>query len=218
MQALPKQCEPAARTGSLQREKRLPGTRMSLSQTTIRRPGLLGLGLSQALHLRCLRFSRGKCLPSCPAPLQTLCHLAKAASSADAVALLDCIRFQLMTAHELAAAALYLQHNSKWVDKRLSTVLAWRLLNARTAADLRAWPAPAGIPGERSSTTGGSGVAAAAAATAAARFQGLGLHGDGGSGRGGGDNSEEHPRLMRQRCLVWGLSMAALSAWDGATM
>lgn len=133
------------------------------------------------------------------------------------MALLDCIRFPLMTAHELAAAALYLQHNSKWVDKRLSTALAWRLLNARTAADLRAWPAPAGIPGERSSVSGGSGVAAAAAATAAARFQGLGLHG-GGSGSGGGDNSAEHLRLMRQRCLVWGLSMAALSAWDGSTM
>ncbi|KAL4421175.1 hypothetical protein ABPG77_003358 [Micractinium sp. CCAP 211/92] len=163
----------------------------------------------------------GSCQLAAPTELclvETLCLLAKAASSADAVALLDCIRFQLMTAHELAAAALYLQHNSKWVDKRLSTVLAWRLLNARTAADLRAWPAPAGIPGERSSMTGGSGVAAAAAATAAARFQGLGLHGDGGSGRGGGDNSEEHPRLMRQRCLVGGLSMAALSAWDGTTM
>jgi hypothetical protein len=36
----------------------------------------------------------------------------------------------------MAAASLYLQHNAKWVDKRLSTAMAWRLLNARVAADL----------------------------------------------------------------------------------
>lgn len=37
---------------------------------------------------------------------------------------------------EAAAAALYLQHNAGWVDRRLSNAIAWRLLNARIAADL----------------------------------------------------------------------------------
>lgn len=158
------------------------------------------------------------CARAPSAPLQTLCHLAKAASSADAVALLDCTRFHLMTAHELAAAALYLQQNSKWVDKRLSTALAWRLLNARTGADLGAWPAPAGIPGERGGAAGGSGIAAAAAATAAASLKGLGFQDAGGEGGGGSGGGEEHPRPMRQRCLAWGLSTARLAGWGGTTM
>ncbi|KAL4457263.1 hypothetical protein ABPG75_012128 [Micractinium tetrahymenae] len=150
--------------------------------------------------------------------IETLCHLAKAASSADAVALLDCTRFHLMTSYELAAADLYLQHNSKWVDRRLSTALAWRLLNARVGADLAAWPAPAGIPGERSSIAGGSGIAAAAAATAAARMQGLSLQ-DGDGGGGGSSGIEEgHPRKIRLRCLAWGLLTAHLAAWSGAAM
>lgn len=154
-----------------------------------------------------------------PTPLQTLCHLAKVASSADAVALLDCICFQLMTAHELAAAVLYLQHNSKWVDKRLSTALAWRLLSARIGADLAAWPAPAGVPGERGSVPGGAGIAAAAAARAAARLQGMGVQdGDGAGGGRGSDAEQEHPRPMRRRCTAWGLSTARLGAWSGTAM
>lgn len=69
--------------------------------------------------------------------MQTLCHLAKLASSADAVVLLDCVRWQELSACEMAATTLYLQHNAKWVDRRFSTAAAWRMLNARSAASLR---------------------------------------------------------------------------------
>lgn len=85
--------------------------------------------------------------PSLPTlhALQTLCHLAKQASSADAVALLDCVQWQALQGFESAAITLYLQHNAKWADRRLSTAVAWRLLNARAAAHLRDanWRSPA---------------------------------------------------------------------------
>lgn len=82
------------------------------------------------------------CPTTCPSlptlrALQTLCHLAKQASSADAVALLDCVQWQLLQGFESAAITLYLQHNAKWADRRLSTAVAWHLLNARAAAHLR---------------------------------------------------------------------------------
>lgn len=112
-----------------------------------------------------------------------------------------------MSAHELAAATLYLQHNAKWVDRRLSTALAWRLLSARVAADLAAWPA-----------LGGGRMLGAEVARGGA---------GGGSGNGGaaqpldarGAGAEAAPaRRMRRRCLHCGLSTTHVEGWSGTAM
>lgn len=123
---------------------------------------------------------------------QTLCRLAKRASSAEAAALLDCVRWGEMTTDELAAAALYLQHNASEVDRRLSTAAAWRLLNARIAGDLAA------------SHRGGSRGPAQPGAV---------VESSGGDSSSGGSG-----RAARRRSLLWGLSTGALAAWSGTAV
>jgi hypothetical protein len=114
------------------------------------------------------------------------------------------VHWQLLTPHEAAAAALFVQHNAKWVDRRLSTALAWRLLNARIDADLAAdgrqmsqgrqlqHQQPAAQAADSTSGTSSSSSAA-----------------DAGSASG---------RQARQRTLLYGLDTAWLEAWTGNTM
>ncbi|KAI7839814.1 hypothetical protein COHA_006435 [Chlorella ohadii] len=126
--------------------------------------------------------------------VETLCHLAKLASSADAVVLLDCVRWQELSACEMAATTLYLQHNAKWVDRRFSTAAAWRMLNARSAASLR------------------EHAAVAASATHGNSYSGLlQLYSNARASKG-------DLRAARFRTIHWGLSTATLAGWHGTVM
>ncbi|PRW57568.1 peptide methionine sulfoxide reductase [Chlorella sorokiniana] len=131
--------------------------------------------------------------------IETLCHLAKLASSAEAVALLDCVQWQLLRASEAAAITLYLQHNAKWVDRRLSTAAAWRLLNARTAADVKAIAAHGSAAGRRL-------IVPVANGTNGMPLPLSGLRGEHGA------------RAVRQRTVMWGLSTGTLASWHGTVM
>lgn len=135
-------------------------------------------------------------VPSLPPPplpsSQTLCHFAKAASSADALALLCCLRLHQLSPGELAAATLYLQSNAAWVDRRLSTALAWRLLNCRLAADLA-------LRGRDSRPVAGSPWSRALAPP-------------------GNEDAELGPRLASRRSLSYALLTAGLSSWTGTVM
>ena len=115
-----------------------------------------------------------------------------------------------MTPHEAAAAALFVQHNAKWVDRRLSTALAWRLLNARTASDLAADGMQQGrqqwqqqhLAAQAERVAGTSCGSAAGTLTL--------------DGAAAADASSS--RQARQRTLLWGLDTARLEAWTGNTM
>ena len=125
--------------------------------------------------------------------------------------LLDCVRWELLTPHEAAAAALFVQHNAKWVDRRLSTALAWRLLNARIAADLAADGVQQGrqqlqhhlaAQDERAAGANCGGVSGTLTGPAAAAAA----------------DASSSSRAARQHTLLWGLDTARLEAWTGNTM
>jgi hypothetical protein len=120
------------------------------------------------------------------------------------------VRWELLTPHEAAAAALFVQHNAKWVDRRLSTALAWRLLNARIASDLAADGMQQGrqqlqqqhLAAQAERVAGTSCSSAAGTLTL--------------DGAAAADASSS--RQARQRALLWGLDTARLEAWTGNTM
>ena len=127
-----------------------------------------------------------------------------------------------MSAHEVAAAALYLQANAKWADRRLCTALTWRLLSARVAADLAgegqaerrrdceqlAIQKLQQLQGEG----GCRGSAALAASRPAAAAASAEAAAEAGAGPGAG------PRRVARRALHYGLRTASLEGWSGTTM
>jgi hypothetical protein len=122
------------------------------------------------------------------------------------------VRWELLTPHEAAAAALFVQHNAKWVDRRLSTALAWQLLNARISSDLAADGMQQGrqqrqqqhlaAQAERAARSNSSSSGAAATLTVAAAAAA----------------DATSSRQARQRTLLWGLDRARLEAWTGSAM
>ncbi|KAL4858351.1 hypothetical protein ACK3TF_001822 [Chlorella vulgaris] len=142
------------------------------------------------------------CSPTECCVVETLCRLAKLTSSADAVSLLSCVRFAEMRAQEVAAASLYFQHNAKWVDKRLSTAMAWRLLNARVAADLaQRTQHTSQQPG---TSCNGPAVQPAPASLLQTHQARQGLQGG--------------ARAAAARTLLWALQTSALQEFSGTSM